>query len=151
MDQAEELINVRELMAASSVEEHCRLAEQYFAGLSDWTHHLAKPFGSVDETPQLLINFAVVLGGLRLCPGMTVLEFGAGTCWASRILTQLGCKVIACAVSPTALQIGRELYSRYPPAGNRPAPEFLIFNGHHIDLEDASVERVICLDAFYHV
>ena len=138
-------------MTARSVEEHCRLAEQYFAGLSDWTHHLAKPFGSFDETPQLLINFAVVLRGLRLCPGMTVLEFGAGTCWASRILTQLGCRVIACDVSPTALQIGRELYARYPPAGNPPAPEFLLFDGRHIDLKDAAVERIICLDAFHHV
>ena len=151
MDQTEKLIDVRDLLAASSVEEHCRLAEQYFAGLSDWTHHLAKPFGSFDETPQLLINFAVVLRGLRLCPGMTVLEFGAGTCWASRILTQLGCKVIACDVSQTALQIGRELYARCPPVGNRPEPQFLLFDGHRIDLEDGSVERVICLDAFHHV
>jgi SAM-dependent methyltransferase len=151
MGQDDKLIDVQELIAASSVAEHCRLAEQYFAGLSDWTHHLAKPFGSFDETPQLLINFAVVLQGLRLCPGMQVLEFGAGSCWAARILTQLACKVIACDASPTALQIGRELYSRYPPAGNRPTPEFLIFDGHHIDLEDGSVERVICLDAFHHV
>jgi SAM-dependent methyltransferase len=138
-------------MAASSVEEHCRLAEQYFASLTDWTHHLAKPFGSIEEAPQLLINFAVVLQGLRLCPGMSVLEFGAGTGWASRMLTQLGCRVIACDVSPTALDIGRELYARYPPAGNRPAPEFLTFDGHQIDLADASVERIICLDAFHHV
>ena len=65
---AEKLIDVRELMAASSVEEHCRLAEQYFASLTDRTHHLAKPFGSIEEAPQLLINFAVVLQGLRLCP-----------------------------------------------------------------------------------
>lgn len=151
MDQTEKPIDVRELMSASSLAEHCRLAERYFAGLSDWTHHLAKPFGSFEETPQLLINFAVVLQGLQLCPGITVLEFGAGTCWASRILTQLGCRVIACDVSPTALQIGRELYARYPPAGNRPTPEFLLFDGRHIELKEASVERIICLDAFHHV
>jgi ubiquinone/menaquinone biosynthesis C-methylase UbiE len=151
MAQSEELIDVHRLMAARSVEEHSQLAEEYFARLSDWTHHLAKPFGSFDETPQLLINFAVVLQGLDLCPGMTVLEFGAGTCWASRILTQLGCKVIAVDVSPTALNIGRELYARQPPFGNRPAPEFLLFDGHHIDLPDGSVDRILCLDAFHHV
>ncbi|MGI9069007.1 MAG: hypothetical protein ACR2HX_21715, partial [Pyrinomonadaceae bacterium] len=88
MKQNEELIDVRELLAASSIEEHCRLAENYFARLNDWTHHLAKPLGSFEETPQLLINFAVVLQGLQLCPGLTVLEFGAGTCWAARMLTQ---------------------------------------------------------------
>jgi ubiquinone/menaquinone biosynthesis C-methylase UbiE len=146
-----ELIDVHRLMAARSVEEHSQLAEEYFARLSDWTHHLAKPFGSFDETPQLLINFAVVLQGLDLCPGMTVLEFGAGTCWASRILTQLGCKVIAVDVSLTALNIGRELYARQPPFGDRPAPELFLFDGHRIALPDGSVDRILCLDAFHHV
>ena len=151
MKQNDELIDVRRLLAASSIEEHCQLAENYFARLKDWTHHLAKPFGSFEETPQLLINFAMVLQGLQLCPGMTVLEFGAGTCWAARMLTQLGCKVIACDVSAAALQIGRELYNRNPPAGDRPKPQFLLFDGHRIDFADASVDRVICLDAFHHV
>jgi ubiquinone/menaquinone biosynthesis C-methylase UbiE len=81
---------------------------------------------------------------------MTVLEFGAGTCWAARILTQLGCKVIAVDVSPTALRIGQELYARHPPLGDRPAPQFLLFDGMKLDLPDASVERIICLDAFHH-
>ena len=151
MDQHEEVIDVRSLMAAKSLEEHCRLAEEYFARLNDWTHHLSKPFGSFDETPQLLINFAVVLQGLQLCPGMTVLEFGAGTCWVARILTQLGCKVIAVDVSPTALRMGQELFLRHPPIGDRPAPQFLLFDGRRLELPDASVERVICLDAFHHV
>jgi hypothetical protein len=75
--QNDELIDVRKLMAASSIEEHCRLAENYFARLKGWTYHLAKPFCSFEDTPQLLINFAVVLQGLQLCPGLTVLEFGA--------------------------------------------------------------------------
>ena len=151
MAEQEPLIDVRELMAARTVEEHCCLAEEYFAKLDDCTHHLAKPFGTADETPQLLINFAVVLQGLSLCPGMTVLEFGAGTCWASHALTQLGCRVIAVDVSSTALRVGQELYARHPPFGDRPEPQFLSFDGHRIDLPDQSVERIICLDAFHHV
>ena len=151
MPEDEPLIDVQSLIAARSVEEHCRLAEEYFAHLSDWNHHLAKPFGAIDETPQLLVNFAVVLQGLQLCPGMTVLEFGAGTCWAARILTQLGCKVIAVDVSATALRIGRELYERHPPLGDRPPPQFVLWDGVRLELADNSVERVICLDAFHHV
>ena len=69
------LIDVAQLIAERSVQEHGQAAEEYFAKLGDWTHHLSKPFGTIDETPQLLINFAVVLQGLSLCPGMTVLEF----------------------------------------------------------------------------
>ncbi len=151
MKRNHELIDVEELMAASSIEEHCRLAENYFARLTDWTYHLAKPLCSFEDTPQLLINFAMVLQGLDLCAGLTVLEFGSGTCWAARMLTQLGCKVIACDVSASALEIGRELYRRNPPAGDRPAPEFLLFDGHRFELPNASVDRVICLDAFHHV
>ncbi len=147
----EELIDVRKLMAETSPQELNRLAEEYFSRLPDWNYHLAKPFGSIDETAQLLINFAVVLQGLALCPGMTVMEFGAGTCWASRYLTQLGCKVIATDVSPTALKIGRELYERQPVFGERPEAEFLIFDGERFDLPDACVDRIICLDAFHHV
>jgi hypothetical protein len=33
MKPNDELIDVRKLMAASSIEEHCRLAENYFARL----------------------------------------------------------------------------------------------------------------------
>ncbi|HEV7857838.1 MAG TPA: methyltransferase domain-containing protein [Pyrinomonadaceae bacterium] len=149
--QGAELIDVRQLMAQSSIEELNRLAEEYFSRLTDWNYHLSKPFGALDETPQLLINFAVILQGLSLCPGMTVLEFGAGTGWASRFLSQLGCRVIAVDVSETALRIGAELFKRQPVIGDKPAPLFLKFDGYKLDLPGKSVDRIMCLDAFHHV
>jgi ubiquinone/menaquinone biosynthesis C-methylase UbiE len=151
MAKTNEFIDVRQLIDARSVAEHCQLAEEYFAKLGDQTHHLSKPFGAIDETPQLLINLAMVLHGLAICPGMTVLEFGAGTCWASRALTQLGCRVVAADVSATALRIGQELYARHPPFGDRPPPRFLLFDGRRLELEDESIDRIICLDSFHHV
>src|SRR5437879_5980673 len=83
--------------------------------------------------------------------GAVVLDFGAGSCWTSRYLSQLGCRVIALDVSPTALRYGQELYARQPLIGDRPAPRFLQFDGKRIDVEDASVDRILCLDAFHHV
>ena len=151
MTERENPIDVRSLLARSSPDELNRLAEDYFARLTNWDYHLAKPFGAVDETPQLLINFAVILQGLKICPGMTVMEFGAGTCWASRFLSQLGCHVIATDVSATALRIGAELYARQPPFGNTPEPRFLPFDGRRLNLPDESVDRIMCLDAFHHV
>ena len=149
--RGEDLIDVRQLIAGASIEELNQLAEEYFSRLPDWNYHLSKPFGSLDETPQLLINFSVILQGLSLCPGMTVLEFGAGTGWASRFLSQLGCHVIAVDVSETALRIAEELYQRHPLIGDRPAPRFLKFDGYKFDLTDSSVDRIMCLDAFHHV
>jgi SAM-dependent methyltransferase len=144
------MIDVRELIARTSIDDLNRTAEEYFSSLTEWEHHLAKPFAKPDEAPPILIGVATLLQGLRLVPGMTVLEFGAGTGWLSRFLTQLGCRVILLDVSATALQIARDLYERQPPIGDRPAPRFLQFDGRRIGLEDASVERILCFDAFHH-
>jgi ubiquinone/menaquinone biosynthesis C-methylase UbiE len=151
MSQSQKLIDVKRLMRESSIEELNELAENYFAQVTDWNFHLAKPFGSIDEAPQLLINLAVVLQGLRLCRGMTVLEFGAGSCWAARFLSQLGCRVIAVDVSATALKMGQELYARHAPFGNTLPAEFRLFDGYRLPVPDESVERIICLHALHHV
>jgi 2-polyprenyl-3-methyl-5-hydroxy-6-metoxy-1,4-benzoquinol methylase len=138
--------------AASDAEldAYNRAAEAYFTSLAGWEHHLAKPFSQVEETPTLLMGLAVLLQALRLTPGMTVLEFGAGSGWLSRFLTQMGCRMLLLDVSPTALRIARELYARQPVLGDRPAPEFLEFDGRRIGLPDASVDRIVCFDAFHH-
>jgi SAM-dependent methyltransferase len=144
-------VDVHALIASTSVEELNAAAEEYFASLTTWDHHLAKPFSGIDEAPWLLTHLAVVLQALDLKPGQTVLEFGAGTGWASRFLTQLGCRVVLLDVSPTALRIAQALYARVPVVGDQPAPQFLAFDGRRIDLPDASVDRIMCLHAFHHV
>ncbi|HEX8176597.1 MAG TPA: methyltransferase domain-containing protein [Pyrinomonadaceae bacterium] len=146
-----DFVDVRQLIKNLSVEELNESAEEYFAQLESWEHHLAKPFADVIETPELLVSFAHLLQGLILSPGMSVLDFGAGSCWSSHLLTQLGCEVTALDVSETALKIGRELYRRRPVFGNQPEPRFLRFDGHSFDLPDESMDRVLCMDAFHHV
>ena len=99
---------------------------------------------------MLLANLAVVLQALKLTPGMRVLDFGAGSGWLSRCLTQMGCRVVVLDVSETALRMARDLYARQPPIGDQPAPEFLLFDGRTIDLPDGSLDRIVCFDAFHH-
>lgn len=150
--RAEAFVDARELSATLSVEELARTAEDYYRTTVQFKdRYLAKPFADPHDTPDLLGSFAHLVSGLKLAPGMTVLDFGAGACWTSRCLAQLGCAVIATDVSPTALELGKELFARLPPLGNQPAPRFLIFDGHRIDLPDASVDRISCMDAFHHV
>jgi SAM-dependent methyltransferase len=145
------LIDVRDFKKDMTVESLNETAEQYFASVKDWDSLLTKPLRSIDDAPALLGNFAHVLNGLQLVPGMSVLDFGAGSCWASRWLTQLGMEAIALDVSRTALKIGQALYARQPVIGKRPPPRFLHFDGHRIDLPDASVDRILCLDTFHHL
>jgi SAM-dependent methyltransferase len=144
-------IDVRNVIDHVSIDELNKSAEEYFSSLTDWEHHLAKPFSKVDEAPLLLADVATLIQGMRLVPGATVLDFGAGTGWLSRFLTQLGCRAILLDVSPTALRIARELYARQPVIGDRPAPEFLPFDGCSIPLPDASVDRIVSFHAFHHV
>lgn len=146
----DDFIDVRKLIASTSIEALNRTAEEYFAGLETWEHHLAKPFALATDSPQLLITLGTVLQGLQLAPGMSVLEYGAGTGWLARYLTQLGCRMVLLDVAPTALAIARELYAKQPAIGDRPEPRFLVFDGRRIDLPDASVDRVLCFDSFHH-
>ena len=139
-----------EVVSDAEIDAFNRAAETYFSSLAEWDHHLAKPFSQVKETPVLLMNLAVLLQALRLTPGMRVLEFGAGSGWLSRFLTQMGCRVVVLDVSATALQMARDLYGRQPVIGSQPPPEFLLFDGRRIDRPDGSVDRIVCFDAFHH-
>jgi SAM-dependent methyltransferase len=149
-EREDEPVGARETVSDAEIEAWNKAAEDYFASLTTWDHHLAKPFSQVEETPTLLASVAVLLQALRLAPGMTVLEFGAGSGWLSRFLTQMGCDVILLDVSATALAIARELYRRAPVIGEPPEPQFLAFDGRRIGLADAAVDRIVCFDAFHH-
>src|ERR1700694_4922164 len=94
-----DFVDVHKLMQELSVEELCQTAEEFFARLDNWDYLHAKPFAAIEETPELLTCFAQVLQGLNLLPDMTILDFGAGSCWTSHFLSQLGLKVIALAGS----------------------------------------------------
>ncbi len=142
---------MRELIASYSIEEHCRRAETYFARHPVPEELHGKPLTRPSDAPDLLFSFATLVRGLELFPGASVVDFGAGTCWASHYLSQLGCRVIAVDPSTTALDLGKELYRQHPPFGDSPAPTFLPFDGRRLDLDDASVDRILCLDAFHHV
>ncbi len=145
------MVHVKELLSRYTTDELNQAAESYFHQFTDIDGIVSKPFATFEETTELLLTFCHVLRGLDATQGMTILDFGAGSCWSSRYLTQLGFKVIATDVSPTALKIGQECYRRLPIQGKRPEPSFQVFNGHRFDLPDESVDRVMCLSAFHHV
>ncbi|HTG86241.1 MAG TPA: glycosyltransferase [Pyrinomonadaceae bacterium] len=146
-----DFIDVRQRMQELSLDELCETAEEFYARIDNFDYLHAKPLAAVNETPELLINFSQVVHGLRLLPEMTIVDFGAGACWTSRFLSQLGLRVIAVDVSASALKIGEELYRRYAPVGDQPPARFLRFDGRSLDLADESVDRISCWDAFHHV
>lgn len=148
----ESLIDPQTLIQTLSPEELCLTAEQYYQSITDPTPQMAQPFSSFFEGPLLLQNIGVLLSGLKLSKTMTVLDFGAGTCWLSRFLNQLQCQTISCDPSETALALGKRLFDEYPIVGSMVAePRFLHFDGYTIDLPDNSVDRIISFSTFHHV
>jgi ubiquinone/menaquinone biosynthesis C-methylase UbiE len=146
------LIDPADLIRRITVEQLNETAEQYYARVDDPTPLMTKPFTFLHEAPESLQNLGLLLSGLHLGKTMTVLDYGAGTGWLARFLSQLNCQVIACDVSRTALSIGERLLHELPLIGTAVyRPRFLWTDGHTIDLPDASIDRVICFDAFHHV
>ncbi|MEJ6539932.1 MAG: class I SAM-dependent methyltransferase [Halioglobus sp.] len=148
------MIDPKELIETLSVEELCETAESFFRILSKDNPliHMGKPFSDINGVSDTLQNMSHLLSELQLGKSMTVLDFAAGTCWLSRFLNQLRCRTISCDVSETALRMGQELFSKFPPIGDKTyEPQFLKFDGHKIDLPSESVDRIICHDGLHHI
>lgn len=146
------MIDPRDVIRRYGVDELAETADQYYRRVDDPTPLMSKPFAFLHEAPEMLQNLGLLLSGLHLGKTMTVLDFGGGTGWLSRILSQLNCQAICCDVSHAALAIGRRLMDELPLIGTAVyKPVFLPFDGHRIDLPDESVDRIICFDAFHHV
>lgn len=147
-----EQINVRDWMARHSVEEFNEAAEAYFKrAANNSAYYLKKPLGQPVEASQQLVFFAEMLGGMTLLPGMSVLDFGAANSWTSRWLADFKLKIITCDVSPSALTIGKQLFSRNPVVDSPFKPEFNVFNGRTLDIAAESVDRIVCFDSFHTV
>ena len=146
------LISPKEMIEKRGLDGLCETADAYYRRMPIPNQSMAKPFSDFREGPHILIQLGKLLDGMHLGKGMTVLDFGAGTCWLSRCLAQLQCIPIAVDVSATALKMGEILFKDYPPVGGCIAPpKFLCFDGYKLPLEASSVDRIICFDAFHHV
>lgn len=128
-----------------------RAADEYFRAHQDVSHLLEKPFSEPAAFSRRLIELGTLVGGLRLAPGDTVLELGAGACWVSHFLNRIGCRTIAVDVSRTALALGRELFERDRSTDWSLHPMFVAYDGHTLPVRSGSVDAIVLYDAFHHL
>jgi SAM-dependent methyltransferase len=138
------------LLEARAVEFN-RAAEVYYAAHANAAQLLDKPFSEPDALARRLTDVGVLIDGLRLRPGDTVLDLGAGTCWLSHLLNRFGCRTIAVDVSTSALSIGRRVFERDPATNWGLDPQFLDYDGRTLPVPDGSVDRVVLYDAYHHL
>ncbi len=126
-------------------------AETRWAEHTDQRHAMDKPFSEPESLARRFIDVGTLLDGLRLRPGDTVLELGAGSCWLSLFLNRYGCHTVAVDVSQTALSVGQLLFEREATTNWKLEPTFRVYDGHTLPVPDASVDRVVVYDAFHHI
>ena len=144
------MIDFRDLVARYSFAEHAARADKYFSSLDIGSPVARKPFAAPMEAAEICGGLAALLPELLLYPGARVLDFGAGTCWLSRLLAMLGCEVTAVDVSRKALEIGERLI-RSDPVGAQLRVQFVPLDGPDLPFENDTFDRVVCFDALHHV
>lgn len=140
-----------EVELVQRTEDFNKAAEDYFQLEKNRIFVSNKPFSDRLMFGQRLFDLGLIVHWLRLSPGETVLDFGAGTSWISHFLNRFGCPTIALDVSATALEFGRKMFEDDPQTNWNLNPEFMPYNGHHIPLNDQCIDKIVVYDAFHHI
>lgn len=146
----DDVIDYRDIVSKYSFQQHAERADQYFSTVDVNSIVARKPFASVEEASVISAGIGVILGNLKLFRGAKVLDFGAGTCWLSRILASVGCEVTAADVSQNALDLGKHLAESDPTMQGLPI-SYAVIGEARLPFADESFDRIVVFDAFHHV
>lgn len=138
-------------MATLSDEELMQSADAYFARMTLASEQCRKPFGNPADAVHQTRHLGLVLDAADLFRGARVLDFGCATGWLTLGLAQMGCDAIGVDIAPNALKLAEALKARRAPAQGSGSLEFLAYDGKRLPVDGASLDRIVCFDAFHHV
>lgn len=144
-------IDVQRLIRELSDEDLLRSADAYFARMSLASEQCHKPFSNPGHAAHLTRHLGLLFEAADLFRGARVLDFGCATGWLTIGLAQMGCDAVGVDISPNALKLAEGMKTaRHKVHGAGPV-EFMAYDGQRLPLPDASVDRIVCFDAFHHV
>jgi SAM-dependent methyltransferase len=123
--------------------------KEYLARTGSSTWERVKPFSqpgadTLDESAQLLHDFAIAMMALRPAPDDLILDLGAGGCWCSDLLGRLNRRSVAVDISFDMLRTGRE---RPTGTGIRAVTGDL----EMLPFRSGTFDKAVCLSAIHHV
>jgi ubiquinone/menaquinone biosynthesis C-methylase UbiE len=144
-------IDVRELIQRLDDATLMRSADAYFARITPASEQCRKPWGNPADAVHQTRHLGLVLEAADLFRGCDVLDFGCATGWLTMGLAQMGCNAVGVDIAPNALKLAEQLKATRPAAQGAGTLAFHAYDGHRLPLADASLDRIVCFDAFHHV
>lgn len=144
-------IDVRDLIERLDDATLMRSADAYFARITPASEQCRKPWGNPADAVHQTRHLGLVLDAADLFRGCDVLDFGCATGWLTMGLAQMGCNAVGVDIATNALKLAEQLKAARPAAQGGGSLAFHAYDGHRLPLADASLDRIVCYDAFHHV
>ena len=106
---------------------------------------------SATESWHYLFDFAVACQLLAPRPDDRVLDFAAGTCWASELLSRLGIRTVSVDLSVEMMRRGRGRLAADDRLIFRDQSFFVAARGQLLPFAGESFDGVLCMNALHHL
>jgi len=131
--------------ASDRVEAHADERQDLVSSLNFPLH-----WTTVRESWQYLFDYAIACELLAPRPDDRVLDFAAGTCWATETLTRLGVRVAALDLSVEMMRRGRQRLAADARLAHRGDAAFVVGRGQALPFANDTFDGVLCLNALHH-
>jgi SAM-dependent methyltransferase len=103
------------------------------------------------ESWNYLFDFAIACDLLAPRPDDLVLDFAAGTCWASECLLRLGVRPVAADLSIEMMRRGRQRLAADARLVFRDQASFVAARGQSLPFASEVFDGVVCMNALHHI
>lgn len=106
---------------------------------------------SAVQSWNYLFDFAVACELLAPRPDDLILDFAAGTCWATELLSRIGVRTVSMDLSIEMMRRGRDRLAADSRLVFRDEAAFVAARGQSLPFLADSFEGVLCMNALHHV
>lgn len=106
---------------------------------------------SARECWDYLFDFAVACELLGPRPDDLIMDFAAGTCWATELLGRLGVRTVSVDLSLEMMRRGRDRLAADTRLVFRDDAEFVVARGQALPFASGAFDGILCLNALHHL
>jgi len=139
--------------SAPTVDRRSDAAEAVADEIQDLVTSLNFPlhWTSAAESWKYLYDFAIACDLLAPRPDDLVLDFAAGTCWASECLVRVGVRPVAIDLSVEMMRRGRQRVAADTRLEFRDQAHFVAARGQQLPFATETFDGVLCMNALHHL